>query len=106
MDFIFALAVSQHFFFENNYNEIHPHFRVEYENVIGGVYYNSLGEVSVYAGTRREFGEFGLDTALVSGYRNNLVPYVRGTYKDWFVSPAFEGETLGLVVGYEFVLDK
>lgn len=106
MDFIFALAFSQHFFFEKEYNEIHPHIRMEYDNVIGGIYYNSLGEISVYGGVRREFGDFGLDTAMVSGYRDNLVPYVRGTYKNWFASPSFEGENVGLVIGYEFVLDK
>jgi len=106
MDFIFALALSQHLGFEKEYNYIHPHFRMSYENIIGGVYYNSLEKLSVYGGIRREFGDFGLETAMVTGYRDHPTLYTRGTYKDFYISPAFEGDTVGLVIGYEFVLDK
>lgn len=108
MDLIFALAISQHIGFEKKYNDFHPHFRIQYENVIGGVYYNSLNNISVYGGVRRDFGDFGLETAMVSGYRDNLTPYLRATYKDFYISPAFEegSEEVGLVIGYEFVLDK
>lgn len=109
MDLIFALAVTQHFGFSQEYNEVHPHVRWVDDVAISGVYINSLERLSVYTGYRRDLPhDFGIELAVVTGYNDSIVPYVRGTYKDAFVSPAVDMKTneVGWVIGYEFTLDK
>ena len=99
-----ALALSLHMGLEGDYNEIHPHVRYNDQNYIAGVYYNSESRVSFYAGKRWEYNDFGLEAGAVTGYpQSSIMPYVRGTYKDFFVAPALESDnTVGAVIGYEF----
>lgn len=111
MEFILALGLSTHLGFNNNYNEIHPHLRLSYNNFISGVYLNSEDSLSVYGGIRYEYKDFGLEGALVSGYKiNYVVPMARATYDltdhvVFFVSPAIEvykeENNYGLVTGIE-----
>ena len=99
----FALALSLHLGLEGDYNEIHPHVRYTNEGTIAGAYYNSVENVSAYVGYRWEYNDFGLEAAGVTGYPEaDIVPYVRGTYKDFFVAPAMERGNAGAVIGYEF----
>ena len=99
----FALALSLHLGLEGDYNEIHPHVRYTNEGTIAGAYYNSVDKISFYVGRRWEYGAYGLEAAAVTGYpKADIVPYVRATYNDFFISPALEGDTVGVVVGYEF----
>lgn len=82
MEILIAIALSSHIGFENEYNYVHPHLRVEYENIISGIYLNSEENVSAYAGIRNEFGDFGLEYGIVGGYNSlgTITPMIRGTY--------------------------
>lgn len=99
-----ALAFSLHLGLEGDYNEIHPHIRYNEQNYIAGVYYNSESNISTYAGKRWEYNNFGLEAGAVTGYSGgNILPYGRATYKNFYVTPALEGDnTVGAVIGYEF----
>lgn len=112
MDIIWALALSTHLGMQGDYNEVHPHVRLEDNGYIAGAYYNSMERMSLYAGHRFESGNAGLELALVTGYNEfgAIAPYVRGTYDigkmRMFIAPAGEkwyGETnIGAVIGIEF----
>ena len=117
MDILYGLALSLHLGLEGDYNSIHPHVRLTQDNYIAGAYYNSIDNLSVYAGKRWEYGDFGLEATVVTGYDEFgiIIPMARATYDlsdnhTIFVAPA--GETynnvssLGIVVGLEFTLNK
>ena len=116
MDILLGLALSQHLNLQNNYNEIHPHIRLQHEQYIAGAYYNSEDRVSPYAGARFEFDSHGVELGIVGGYPalGTVIPYARYTYDignvRTFVTPAGEvvnGETtLGAVVGIEILFNK
>lgn len=92
-----------HLGFKNDYNALHPHLRVQEQNYIAGAYYNSERNVSPYVGYRFEHIDVGLELGAVSGYSHaDVLPYVRATYKDFFVSPIPVGPDTGVVLGYEF----
>ena len=98
-----ALGISLHLGLAQSYNEIHPHIRYNEQGYMAGAYYNSVENISTYAGYRWELNDFGFEAAAVTGYPEaDIVPYVRGTYKDFFVAPAMEDGTAGVVIGYEF----
>ena len=80
--FILSLGLSLHAGLVRDYNEIHPHVRFIEDGMIAGAYYNSMERVSFYAGHRVEFGDAGLEFAMVTGYPafGPVAPYVRGTY--------------------------
>ena len=107
--FIWALGLSLHMGLEDSYNEIHPHVRFYEDGAIAGAYYNSLENISFYGGYRLEYGDSGVEVALVTGYPafGPIAPQVRGTY-DFsdnvraFASPAIETNNTGVVIGLEF----
>ena len=111
MDLIWALAISTHLGMEGDYNSIHPHVRFVEDGAIAGAYYNSMERVSLYAGHRLEFGNAGVEFALVTGYDEfmPIAPYIRGTYDlgnvRGFVAPTGEewdgGTNIGVVFGIE-----
>ena len=98
-----ALGISLHLGLNDNYNEIHPHIRYSEQGYIAGMYYNSESNVSTYIGRRWEYNDFGFEAGAVTGYpQADVMPFVRGTYDNFFVAPALEGDdTVGAVVGYE-----
>ena len=97
-----TLALSLHLGLEGDYNSIHPHLRYTTDNYIAGAYYNSESNLSTYIGKRWEHNDFGLEAGAVTGYsESKVLPYIRGTYQNFFVAPALERETVGAVVGYE-----
>ena len=98
-----SLALTLHLGFEGDYNGVHPQIRYNEQNYIAGVYYNSESRVSFYAGKRWEHNRFGLEAGAVTGYpQADVMPFVRGTYDNFFVAPAVEGDdTVGVVFGYE-----
>ena len=122
MELLFGLALSTHLGLNNDYNEIHPHVRIQDEYWIGGAYYNSDSMVSVYGGTVLEldmlgiegFEKFGLELGLTTGYDDlgTVVLFGRGTYtlnenSILFLAPSPERSAddsinLGAVVGTEF----
>ena len=72
-------------------------------------YYNSVENLSVYAGHRQEINNFGFEAAFVTGYNNgSLTPYIRGTYDigkmRMFIAPGIESEDIGVVLGVEIRL--
>ena len=98
-----AVALSYHIGTTQSLNWAHPHFRYTTDDqYIAGAYYNSDYEVSLYAG--KKFGN--LELAVVSGYDNKVLPYVRYVFKeDYFVAPAlYANGSKGLVIGYEIKL--
>ena len=104
-----SLGLSTHVGFDEEYNTFHPHIRYTNEKFITGAYYNSLENLSVYAGVRTEKNNFGLEAALVTGYNNGaLTPYIRGTYDvgkmRMFIAPGIESKDIGVVLGIEVTL--
>jgi hypothetical protein len=102
------LAVSIHLGLEEDYNNIHPHVRCTVDSYITGVYYNSEGRISAYAGKEFQLTENGkLELGLVTGYKSQaILPMVRYKIGRWFISPVYEKhngeENYGVVLGWEF----
>ncbi len=109
MDIFLGLALSMHLGFEQDYNSIHPHVRVQNHNLIAGVYYNSEQTVSAYSGIELSRGNWNHEIGVVTGYReSDVLPYLRTTYdlannSKIFAAPAFENGNAGLVLGIEFI---
>lgn len=111
---LFSLALSTHIGLADDYNNYHPHVRFFEDEAIAGAYYNSVDNISFYAGARLEFGQAGIELAGVTGYPafGPVAPYIRGTYDigngRLFIAPAYEenGEAVnvGLVAGIEFLI--
>lgn len=109
MEILIAIALSSHIGFEHEYNFVHPHLRVQYENIISGIYLNSEEDVSVYGGIRSEFGNFGLEYGVVGGYDSfeTVSPMLRGTYnfnENFLVYAAPSREVVGRETNYGVVL--
>jgi hypothetical protein len=113
MELLFGLALSTHLGLSQEYNEIHPHVRLEKDGWIAGSYYNSESVVSYYSGHRIEYEGFGFELGLTTGYEEfgAIVPFGRGTYDvneniQLFVAPSAEKTnnetTFGAIIGTEF----
>ena len=116
MDFIWALALSTHMGLEGNYNEVHPHVRFYEDGAIAGAYLNSVDRLSIYGGYRLEYGNFGTEITVTTGYpaHGTLAPAIRSTYDlgdnvRFFAAPTAEVYTndtnIGAVLGIEFKFD-
>ena len=102
MDLTLSIALSLHLGLEGDYNSIHPHLRYTDNNFITGIYYNSESNVSPYAGYKIEHNDLGLEFGIVGNYSDAPIgPYLRGTYKNFFIAPGVEGDTVGIVLGIE-----
>ena len=113
MDILLGIALSAHLGFEKNYNQTHPHLRLESEHIVSGVYYNSSENISFYMGSKFDFNRYYIEGGLVTGYNylNGIIPYVRAGVNitddmSVFIAPA--GETIHgkvhvhPVIGVEF----
>lgn len=109
MDIFLGLALSMHLSFEQDYNRVHPHIRLQQDNFIAGAYYNSEETLSAYSGIELSKGNWSQEFGLVTGYSDaDLLPYFRTSYNTSnnskiFAAPAFENGNLGLVLGIEFI---
>lgn len=111
MDFLFGLALSMHAGFAADYNNIHPHIRLQKDSFISGVYYNSEDALSLYAGIEIKRKDWAHEVGFVTGYSAlRIYPFFRSTYSvsdsvNFFIAPGLEttnNETnLGLVFGIE-----
>jgi|TARA_B100000768_G_scaffold128113_1_gene118723 hypothetical protein len=100
---VLGLALSLHAGLENKYNQKHPYLMCETEDVIGGVYYNSLDKWSVVGGVKYDLtNDITLDVGVVTGYHYDVVPMARLRYKNLFIMPALEDDRTGVVVGFQF----
>ena len=105
-----ALGLSMHLCLEGDYNSVHPHVRWQDDWKIAGAYYNSMDRMSLYAGYRYEYKDFGTELGIVTGYDelNDVVPMIRATYKSFFIAPSaedFNGNIEpGIVIGIEYGL--
>jgi hypothetical protein len=73
--FTVAMAITLHTS-PANYNWKHPHFRIQSEQMIAGVYYNSMRNPSAYLARRFEYGRAWIDAGGVTGYRYPVIPMV------------------------------
>lgn len=95
-----------------DFNQVHPHIRLNYDNWVTGVFYNSEDRLGIYAGREFESNKWFLDAGLVYGYKMidfPVVPMVRGGYKikdnvKLFAAPYYDGfvEKPGVLGGIEF----
>lgn len=117
MDFIWALAISSHLSLQGEYNNIHPHIRIDNNEWVAGAYYNSERNLSAYGGYRLELDHASaIELGIVTGYSafGSIAPYARATYDienfRIFVAPALEKynqqTNKGLVIGLEFLFNK
>lgn len=107
MDILYGLALSLHLGFETDYNSIHPHLRLQEDNLIAGAYYNSEYDISFYGGYLIERGKWNYEIGVVSGYDRGIYPFFRSTFDIndniiGYITPGTEGDTIGLVLGIEF----
>jgi len=99
------LALSVHIALPGDFNEVHPGFKCERGDWIGGAFYNSESAVSAFLGY--DFGN--VEIGLVSGYEYApILPMVRFTYDvapaaQMFLAPTAtpQGDP-GLVFGIQF----
>ena len=107
-----AIGLSAHLGMQGDYNPVHPHVRWQDDWKIAGAYYNSMDRMSLYAGYRYEYKDFGAEIGISTGYDelNDVVPFMRATYKNFFIAPAaedFNGNIEpGIVIGFEYGLGK
>lgn len=107
MEFILGLALSLHVGFEDDYNNYHPKFTANYENLTMGVYYNSVKKPSFYFGRSSDLTEnLTLETVIVSGYvYGPVIPAARFLYKDkYYLTYGQEGNGGGIVIGIDIPL--
>lgn len=105
---ILSIGMSIHAGFVDTYNNVHPHVRYQNEWLISGVYLNSVDEMSYYGGFRNEYGDWGTEFVLTTGYNLDIAPAARVTYDVTdntrvFLNPAAEGERVGMVLGIELM---
>ena len=120
MDILLGIALSSHLNFQNpdQYQEVHPHARLETERFVAGVYDNSEGNTSFYGGRYWEVGpdyfNIGVELGAVSGYETfgtEVMPYGRAYFNTnnvtFFLAPSYEKTATGLkdgvVIGMEFL---
>lgn len=103
---------SKHFsVVDYNFNEFNPGAGININNFIGGIYYNSIKNVSVYGGYAFEHGPIGIDVGLVTGYGIPVLPmaspYVKlGAVKLSLLPVAVENEGLtGAAIGFSLYFE-
>jgi len=118
MDLLFGLAISTHLGLAGDYNEIHPHVRLENSYIATGIYYNSIQNTSVYFGLIENLTDkISVEAGIVTGYDSfsPVIPYGRIIYQIQdntaiFLSPTAEKSrndlNPGFVLGFEFMFDK
>lgn len=93
-----SLALSAHI--NTSYdNSFHPNIQMDCDEFMFGAYYNSISDVSLYVGKNNQItDDISIDTGIVSGYRDSVLPFIRVNYKNFFIAPSDDG---GAVIGIE-----
>ena len=116
MQVLLSLAMTAHLGLFGDYNNIHPHVRVEFDNtMVVGSFYNSEEAIGVYIAKNFISDEgYFIDLGVVSGYDTvdaPVIPFVRAGKKlnknyTIFVAPAvevYDNKTIvGGVIGLEY----
>lgn len=115
MNFLLSLATSLHMGFEGEYNQIHPHSRLEIDNYAMGLYLNSEKSISSYFSYTLNYHDYFLEAGIVSGYEYTVLPLIRAGKEissdiNFFISPGFEINSSNpnpkVVLGLEFNIRK
>lgn len=107
----FCLALTTHLFVADDFNEVHPCARLEFEEWALGAYLNSRSRVSSYASYTFEQNGWFAEVGGVTGYMGaDVLPFLR-LGRDFegarlFLAPAYtnNGE-VGVVIGIEVPLN-
>ena len=103
---VLGIALSMHVGLQNDYNQAHPYLMCEKNEIITGVYYNSLNKPSLVLAKEYSLSDdLKVDLGLVTGYVYDVVPMFRVRYKNLFMMPALEDDRSGLVFGIQFDLN-
>jgi hypothetical protein len=103
---VLGIALSMHVGLQNDYNQAHPYLMCEKNEIITGVYYNSLSKPSLVLAKEYSLSDdLKVDLGLVTGYVYDVVPMFRVRYKNLFMMPALEDDRSGLVFGIQFDLN-
>ena len=101
-----GIAVSLHLGLveDYEYNALHPYCKATTEhNVIAGAYYNSVDNLSVFAGYEYDINDdISIEVGVATGYMYDLTPTARINYKQLFLMPAYDDGKKGLVLGLEY----
>jgi len=103
----FSVAFTMHVGIDFSYNNVHPHARYTSDNIIAGVYYNSIHRPSIYVGKVYTLNkDTNVELLLATGYKYPVVPQIRLTHKNFFIAPmvdTIKGKVqTGVIVGTEF----
>jgi hypothetical protein len=102
-----SVAFTMHFGIPLDYNNIHPHVRYTSDNVVAGVYYNSVRRTSAYIGKVYTIDkDTSVEVVLATGYMYPVVPNVKLTHRNFFIAPLVDtvkGKVnTGVIIGTEF----
>jgi len=101
----FLLALTLHLS-AGDFNAIHPHIRYSDGQYIMGAYYNSIENVSLYAGFRNG-DKYWIEYGAVTGYKYAVVPMVRAGVRitdniNLFAAPHHDDHGFSGLIGVEF----
>jgi choline dehydrogenase-like flavoprotein len=94
-----------HLGLDAQYNELSPYVKATREMDNGllagmGLTYNSEGNPSVFVGVGDEYGPAWWDAGVATGYEATpLMPFARAGIGPVYAMPAYDGESLGAVIG-------
>ena len=91
--------------YNSDYNNIHPHIRIEEGHFIAGAYLNTEGNISPYIGSKISSGASYFEYGLVTGYNidERILPFARlgvsiSETQSIFVSPSlYKDHTYGAI---------
>lgn len=93
---IASIAATAHI---NEYytNSIHPGVGVNCDGAKIGAYYNSIDNVSIYAGYEFEINDnISVEVGGVTGYEYTVVPMLKLNYNNFFAMPTKNGAVIGI----------
>lgn len=109
----YSIVFTMHLGFYNSYNEVHPHVRVQKNQVVAGAFLNSESNISPYLGLRYDTNKTFIEGGIVHGYSyKETLPYARLGYKlgdnmNLVLTPGFEKKdnniNPGVVIGIELL---
>jgi hypothetical protein len=104
MDLYYGIALSLHLGLPGEYNFLHPHVGLNYNDFIAGVYYNSQDELSLYAGYEFDISkDTTIEIGAVSGYDYGTVaPMIKFNHKNIFVTPSIDEDIFGFATGIDW----